>query len=182
MQQGIQWGNCSHQPACQSECGRQVLKSFHCLGDPEFQVHLFLLSLFFYSAVAPVQCCKISFMKCHAPLDPPNLKLDFSWLLHAAGANFLHLSLSNRLYTGALYMDMFSMPNSAVAVMFPCACGNGAALPSPLGVDIQQNHNGSHCAGVRGFGTDLSCSRTQVLLNLFAVLTRVLVCPPFPAH
>lgn len=152
-----------------------------CWGDPEFQVHLLLLALFFCSAVAPVQCCKIPFMKCHAPLDPPNLILDFSWLLHAAGANFLPLSLANGLCTGVLYMDMFAMPNSAVAVMLPCACGNGAALPSPLGVDTQQDHNHSHRAGVRGFGTDLSCSRTQVLLNLFAVLTQVLACPPLPS-
>lgn len=74
-------------------------------------------------------------MKCHVPLDPPNLKLDFSSLLHAVGKNFLHLSL---VCTRVLYMDMFSMPQSAV--MLPRARGNGAALPSPLGVDIQQDH------------------------------------------
>lgn len=67
-------------------------------------------------------------MICHAPLDPPNLKLYFSWLLHAAGANFLHLSLANGLCTGALYMDVFSMPNTAVAEMLPCACGIGSVL------------------------------------------------------
>lgn len=167
-------------PVTHGKWGRQVLKSFHAFRGHEFQVHL-LLSPFFCSAVAPVQCCKISFVECRAPLDPPNLKFNFSsWLLHAVGANFLP-STWQVCCAWSVARGCFLCPAVQWQQCSRCR-GNGAALPSPLRGDTQQEHSCCHCAGVRGFGTDLSCSRIRVPLNLFAGLTQVLACPPFPAH